>query len=67
MLAAPLSSRAEEEASILSGRVVDMEKNPVSDLTLAVQPIDMIESEMWQMPTPMQQSRTDAARNFRII
>ncbi len=66
LLAALLSSRAEEETSILSGRVVDMEGQPVSDLTLAVQPIDMIEGEMWQMPTPMQQSRTDAAGNFQI-
>lgn len=66
LLAAPLSSRAGEETSTLSGRVVDMEGQPVSDLTLAVQPIDMIEGEMWQMPTPMQQSRTDAAGNFRI-
>lgn len=66
LLAAPLSSRAEEEASTLSGRVVDMEGQPVSDLTLAVQPIDMIEGEMWQMPTPMQQSRTNSTGNFRI-
>ena len=66
LLAAPLSSRAEEETSTLSGRVVDMAKNPVSDLTLAVQPIDMVEGEMWQMPTPMQQSRTNSTGNFRI-
>ena len=66
LLAAPLSSSAEEEAGILSGRVVDMEGHPVSDLTLGIQPIDMIEGEMWQTPTPMQQSRTDAAGNFRI-
>ena len=62
----PLSSSAEEEASALSGRVVDMEGHPVSDLTLRIQPIDMIEGEMWQMPTPMQQSRTNSEGHFRI-
>ena len=66
LLAAPLPSSAEEDAGTLSGRVVDMEEHPVSDLTLGIQPIDMIEGEMWQMPTPMQQSRTDAAGNFQI-
>ena len=66
LLVAPLSSNAEEDVSILSGRVVDMEGHPVSDLTLAVQPIDMIEGEMWQMPTLIQHARSDAAGNFRI-
>ena len=33
LLVVPLSSNAEEDASTLSGRVVDMEGNPVSDLT----------------------------------
>ena len=66
LLTAPLSSSAEEEASTLSGRVVDMAGHPVSDLTLGIQPIDMIEGEMWQMPTPMQQSRTNSTGNFRI-
>ena len=66
LLAAPLCSGAEEEASTLSGRVVDMEGRPVSDLTLGIQPIDMIEGEMWQMPTPMQQSRTNSEGHFRI-
>ena len=66
LLVAPLFSSAEEEASTLSGRVIDMERNPVSDLTFGIQPIDIVEGEMWQMPTPMQQSRTDAAGNFRI-
>ena len=66
LLAVTLCSSAEEDASTLSGRVVDMEGNPASNLTLAVQPIDIVEGEMWQMPTPMQQSRTDAAGNFRI-
>ena len=62
----PLSSSAEEDASILFGRVIDMEGQPISDLTLAVQPIDMIEGEMWQMPTLIQHARSDAAGNFRI-
>ena len=66
LLVTPLSSSAEEDAGTLSGRVVDMAGDPVSDLALGIQPIDMIEGEMWQMPTPMQQSRTDAAGNFRI-
>ncbi|RKU15836.1 hypothetical protein C6500_18655 [Candidatus Poribacteria bacterium] len=66
LLVAPLGSSAEEDAGTLSGRVVDMTGHPVSDLALGIQPIDMIEGEMWQMPTPMQQSRTDAAGNFRI-
>ena len=66
LLAAPLASNAEEDASTLSGRVVDMEGNPVSDLTLGIQPIDIIEGEMWQMPTPMQQSRTNSIGSFRI-
>lgn len=66
LLTAPLPSSAEGEASTLSGRVVDMEGHPVSDLTLGIQPIDMIEGEMWQMPTPMQQSRTNSTGNFRI-
>ena len=43
LLAAALSSNAEEDASTLSGRVVDMEGNPISDLTLAVQPIDIVD------------------------
>ena len=34
LLVAPLSSNAEEDTSTLSGRVIDMEGNPVSDLTL---------------------------------
>lgn len=72
LLATPLLSRGEvpsplqEEASVLSGRVVDMEGNPVSDLTLGIQPIDIIDGEMWQMPTPMQQSRTNSTGRFRI-
>ena len=66
LLAAPLASSAAEEASALSGRVVDMEGHPVSDLTLAVQPIDMIEGEMWQMPTLIQHARSDAVGHFRI-
>ncbi len=66
LLVAPLSSIAEEEASTLSGRVVDMEGNPVSDLTLGVQPIDIIDGEMWQIPTPMEQSRTNSIGSFRI-
>ena len=66
LLLAPLSSSAEEDASILSGRVVDMEGHPVSDLTLGVQLIDMIDGEMWQTPTPMQQSRTNSEGYFRI-
>ena len=66
LLAAPLPSSAEEDASTLSGRVIDMEGNPVSDLTLGIQPIDMIDGEMWQMPTPMRHARTDAAGDFRI-
>ena len=67
LLLAMLShSIAEEEASTLSGRVVDMEGDPVSDLTLGVQPIDIIDGEMWQIPTPMQQSRTNSIGSFRI-
>ena len=66
LLLTPLSSSAEEDASILSGRVVDMEEHPVSDLTLAVQPIDLVDGEMWQTPTPMQQSRTNSEGHFRI-
>ena len=66
LLAVSLPGSAEEDASILSGRVVNMEGQPVSDLTLGIQPIDMIEGEMWQMPTPMRQARTDAVGNFRI-
>ena len=66
LLVAPLPNVAEEDASTLSGRVVDMEGNPVSDLTLGIQPIDMIDGEMWQMPTPMQQSRTNSIGSFRI-
>ena len=72
LLVAPLLSRGEvtsplqEEASVLSGRVVDMEGNPVSDLTLGIQPIDIIDGEMWQIPTPMQQSRTNSTGSFRI-
>ena len=34
------------------GWVVDMEGHPVSDFTLAVQPIDLVDGEMWQTPTP---------------
>ena len=66
LLAAPLFSSAEEEVSILSGRVIDMEGHPVSGLTLGIQPIDIVEGEMWQMPTPMQQSRTNSEGHFRI-
>ena len=66
LLAAPLASNAEEDASTLSGRVVNMEGHPVSDLTLGIQLIDIIEGEMWQIPTPMQQSRTNSIGSFRI-
>ena len=66
LLAVPLLISAEENASTLSGRVTDTEGNPVSDLTLGIQPIDMIEGEMWQMPTPMRQSRTNSTGSFRI-
>ena len=34
LFAAPFTSNAEEDVSTLSGRVVDMEGHPVSDLTL---------------------------------
>ena len=66
LLVAPLPSSAEEEASILSGRVIDMEGQTISDLTLAVQPIDMIEGEMWQMPMLIKHARSDTVGNFRI-
>ena len=66
LLVAPLSSNAEEDTSTLSGRVIDMEGNPVSDLTFGIQPIDIIDGEMWQIPTPMQQSRTNSIGSFRI-
>ena len=72
LLVAPLFSRGEVTsppqggASTLSGRVVDIEGNPVSDLTLGIQPIDIIDGEMWQIPTPMQQSRTNSTGSFRI-
>ena len=66
LLVASLASNAEEDAGTLSGRVVDMEGNPVSDLTLGIQPIDIIDGEMWQIPTPMQQSRTNSIGSFRI-
>ena len=72
LLVASLFSRGEvtsplqEDASTLSGRVIDMEENPVSDLTLGIQPIDIIDGEMWQIPTPMQQSRTNSTGSFRI-
>ena len=66
LLAVPLGSSAGEEAGTLSGRVVDMEGHPVSDLTLGIQPIDIVDGEMWQTPTPMQQSRTDSTGSFRI-
>ena len=66
LLVVPLSSNAEEDASTLSGRVIDMEENPVSDLTLGIQPIDIIDGEMWQIPTPMQQSRTNSTGSFHI-
>ena len=66
LFAVPLSSNAEEEAGTLSGRVVDIEGHPVSDLTLGIQPIDMIDGEMWQTPTPMQQSRANSEGHFRI-
>ena len=66
LLFVPLSSSAEEDASILFGRVVDMEGRPISDLTLAMQPIDLVDGEMWQTPTPMQQSRTNSEGHFRI-
>ena len=66
LLVAPLDSNAEEDASTLSGRVVNMEGHPVSDLTLGIQLIDIIEGEMWQIPTPMQQSRTNSIGSFRI-
>ena len=66
LLAVSSHGIAEEEASVLSGRVIDMEGNPISDLTLGIQPIDMIDGEMWQMPTPMRQSRTHSTGSFRI-
>lgn len=66
LLAVSSHGIAEEEASVLSGRVIDMEGNPVSDLTLGIQPINMIDGGMWQMPTPMRQSRTNSTGNFRI-
>ena len=66
LFVAPLSSNAGEDASTLSGRVVGMAGNPVSDLTLGIQPIDIIDGEMWQIPTPMQQSRTNSTGSFRI-
>ena len=66
LLVAPLSSNAEEDTTTLSGRVIDMEGSPVSELTLGIQPIDIIDGEMWQIPTPMQQSRTNSIGIFRI-
>jgi len=66
LLVASLSSSAEEDVSTLSGHVIDMEGRPVSDLTLAVQPIDIVDGEMWQTPTPMRQSRTNSEGHFRI-
>ncbi len=57
---------AEKSTSTLSGRVVNMEGEPISGFRLAIHPIDVIDGEMWQVPLPIHQLKTDAAGHFQV-
>ena len=57
---------AEKRTSTLSGRVVNMEGEPISGFRLAIYAIDVIDGEMWQVPLPIHQLKTDAAGHFQV-
>ena len=66
LLAALPHSIAKGDTSTLSGRVVNMAGQPIAEFRLAIQPIDVIDGEMWMPTVPLQQSSTDSAGHFRI-
>lgn len=57
---------AEKRTSTLSGRVVNMEGEPISGFRLAIHAIDVIDGEMWQVLLPIHQLKTDAAGHFQV-
>ena len=57
---------AQEATSTLSGRVVDVQGNPVVGFTLAVEPFEGIYGEMQREDIPSLESQTDGAGRFSI-
>ena len=64
--AASPHSIAQETMSTLSGRVVDVEGNPVAGFTLAVEPFEGIYGEEPREDIPSLESQTDDAGRFSI-
>lgn len=57
---------AQKNTSTLSGQVVNMDGDPIPGFQLAIHPIDIVDGEMWHVPTPAHQLKTDAAGHFQI-
>ena len=66
LLAVSPHSTAQETMSTLSGRVVDVEGNPVAGFTLAVEPFEGIHGEEPREDIPSLESQTDDAGCFSI-
>ncbi|MDE0317392.1 MAG: carboxypeptidase-like regulatory domain-containing protein [Candidatus Poribacteria bacterium] len=66
LLVASSHNIAQKHTSTLSGQVVNMEGDPIPGFQLAIHPIDIVDGEMWHVPTPAHQLKTDAAGHFQI-
>ena len=76
LLLAPLPSIAQDTTCTLSGRVVDVEGNPIVDLSIVIQPFAIVDSRMESafllkefMPeayVPLIKSQTDEAGQFSV-
>ena len=66
LLAVSPHSTAQETMSSLSGRVVDVEGNPVAGFTLAVEPFEGIYGEEPREDIPSLESQTDDVGRFSI-
>ncbi len=62
----PSHGIAQEATSTLSGRVVDIERNPVSGFVLAIEPFEGINGTEQRGHIPAVESQTDAAGRFSI-
>ena len=76
LLLTPSPGIAQDTTATLSGRVVDVKRNPVADLPISIQPFVIINGEMGPafllkefMPeayAPLLKSRTDEAGQFSV-
>ena len=66
LLISSLPGIAEDATSTLSGRVVDVEGNPVAGFALAVEPFEVVDGAEQRGHIPFLESQTDDAGRFSI-